>query len=81
MTMTNQYSFGMDECRCSCHTNENVYHCAPCCYPCPICHGNILPGHLETHIEECKKFQERIRERNEQFGKGLTSAVNQNLKD
>jgi predicted nucleic acid-binding Zn ribbon protein len=40
---------GWSLCRCKCHFTEDVEHCAPCCYSCPVC-GQNIEGLLDNHI-------------------------------
>lgn len=40
-------------CYCSCHSEEGVMHCVPCCLGiCPICSNNYTDEH---HVEACQK--------------------------
>ena len=43
-----------DECNCECHINDNIIHCAPCCYRCPYCLVNIRIYFHDEHIIKCK---------------------------
>jgi predicted Rossmann fold nucleotide-binding protein DprA/Smf involved in DNA uptake len=42
-----------DECNCECHGNDNIMHCAPCCYKCPFCEINIPTYVFDHHKEKC----------------------------
>ena len=51
---------GLDECQCSCHTQEGVVHCAPCCGQCPHCGRNIHFWSYDQHVAKCKAEWERL---------------------
>lgn len=44
----------LDECDCSCHRQEGVYHIAACCEICPACRKRIK-FQSEKHIAACKE--------------------------
>jgi hypothetical protein len=46
-------------CNCQCH-KFSMKHCAPCCYPCPHCHQNIIPNMFDTHTVRCKENSKNI---------------------
>jgi len=49
-----------DTCICDCHRSEGVYHCMPCCYPCPHCGRRISTSSYPFHINSCKEEQEKL---------------------
>jgi len=54
------YFEDFDECNCTCHTNEHVMHCAPCCRKCPECGKNIKFSFIKTHLDKCKNFNKNV---------------------
>lgn len=49
-----------EECHCSCHYMEGVYHVVACCHQCPHCHMNIKTWAFEEHVKECEKEQAEL---------------------
>lgn len=45
----------LEECCCSCHDNNDMKHCFPCCNKCPYCERNIIIGFYHKHKEICKE--------------------------
>lgn len=52
----------IDECECSCHFEEGVYHIMACCDICPACEKRIKFGY-DKHVAACKEKYIRYLER------------------
>lgn len=48
-------SIDHDQCDCSCHSNDSIKHCIPCCKKCDICGKNIKLHHYNLHINNCNE--------------------------
>ncbi len=43
--------YGIDFCKCTCHSIATVYHMFPCCIKCDICNGRVLSASKLKHYE------------------------------